>query len=1038
MVVILGIIGDFLHKPYNSVEDPLDLWFHSLSSGSVVPAFSVGYSVGMAKSQATLAILLAVQQLESAGSFTADEFSTVGAEIAALLSIKAMTDPGKTIEEQVEKSIAKKFRVSDRPRPTVVQLHTAFAKVVAHKHATGDSRPDGQLLGIVIKEFNGKQTSKNRVQSDEREAILTLHNQTPEFRRVLVEHWQAFPVACSAVPVSLLAKPWHNNSYEPPVKKQVSPRTYEALLGSPEKREMWLKRVVGKYLKNLKDARASGKPVNLRSQGAVFRKEPDEELVRHMSCLFTAWLPEFRRNLSPAGLEELIARFYRGALDRELAEKFKSADESLQTNDWRFLTTMSEFKGQVSSVGDVSMADAAQEKLAADFKYDMLALKKEEKMWATYLTQTRMFHAESHNSKVEEQEAVQILWMATAKDYIKVRYPVRGLKAVQDAPSLTTTMVENFAEHLGVQKANTYKIYVANLTFVGAAYEKKIPEVISIIRDKILNDPERSCAVVVAPNTGSYRQTYDEDAAEKSRREVLDLLRDDANEFMVADCTLFFDPASMWSKSRRLKHEVFMCISNRRTEKGELRSKFQSSTFFIRQSVSQFVTCLQRHEMVDPTVRINAGDQGSLSKMRERAQWVTGSSVYGTLINDVWKGMSVSCEDVACIIDLLGYDHHLATTVMTRAGIVDASTPREMCGTLVSEGKQVEDFLENRIVAKLRNKCEEKQYIVAGAPDLSAVVVTGARVFVKPTYNEEDYKLTKPLADDTLPLRSTTVDKWMGSGVPVSMVDQFKAELLKHNTTFNKEGRPWSPAATEQVKRPAVEPAVGQDAVPMPPTEGGPQTVEEITKKHPQLCEKTVGGVKFMSSLDGPLYAIVTEDLVFSRHTPLALLAGDYVVGTKYEQAIADGMDIFEWKMTSDTFEASFTCEPEMGFSPELAPLHKFLHFLESKNKVRVNIECHNYKRDTTTSTTSSPDRHATYTVTNQEKCGFKPKPRGLVNQKVPFCSGVGNGALKDAPLLRMCMRLKYTDDQKSIQPQRPGVYFKKDMRMKKGIYQLL
>ena len=48
--VILGVITDFLHRPYNSIEDPLDLWFHNLVPGSVVPAFSVGYSVGMAKS----------------------------------------------------------------------------------------------------------------------------------------------------------------------------------------------------------------------------------------------------------------------------------------------------------------------------------------------------------------------------------------------------------------------------------------------------------------------------------------------------------------------------------------------------------------------------------------------------------------------------------------------------------------------------------------------------------------------------------------------------------------------------------------------------------------------------------------------------------------------------------------------------------------------------------------------------------------------------------------------------------------------------
>jgi len=30
-------------------QDPLDLWFQNLPAGSVIPAFSIGYSVGMAK-----------------------------------------------------------------------------------------------------------------------------------------------------------------------------------------------------------------------------------------------------------------------------------------------------------------------------------------------------------------------------------------------------------------------------------------------------------------------------------------------------------------------------------------------------------------------------------------------------------------------------------------------------------------------------------------------------------------------------------------------------------------------------------------------------------------------------------------------------------------------------------------------------------------------------------------------------------------------------------------------------------------------------
>ena len=37
---------------------------------------------------------------------------------------------------------------------------------------------------------------------------------------------------------------------------------------------------------------------------------------------------------------ELMGKFMQGTLDRELAEKVKSADESLTVHDWRFLLTL--------------------------------------------------------------------------------------------------------------------------------------------------------------------------------------------------------------------------------------------------------------------------------------------------------------------------------------------------------------------------------------------------------------------------------------------------------------------------------------------------------------------------------------------------------------------------------------------------------------------------------------------------------------------------------------------------------------------------
>ena len=91
--MILGIISDFLHKPYSSIEDPLDLWFHDLVPVTEIQLFSVGYSVGMGKSVACLAILYAVFGLHATGALSDEEIHSVKEELAALLAMKAMTDP---------------------------------------------------------------------------------------------------------------------------------------------------------------------------------------------------------------------------------------------------------------------------------------------------------------------------------------------------------------------------------------------------------------------------------------------------------------------------------------------------------------------------------------------------------------------------------------------------------------------------------------------------------------------------------------------------------------------------------------------------------------------------------------------------------------------------------------------------------------------------------------------------------------------------------------------------------------------------------
>jgi hypothetical protein len=114
----------------------------------------------------------------------------------ALMSIKATCVPEDDIEGQVCKSPSKKFRFVERPRPSAIQLHTAFSRIVTFRKGNGEKKPTTTLLAQVMASYNVQQTAKGKISSDERDAVLMLQEQVPAFREALSVHWLNFPVKC--------------------------------------------------------------------------------------------------------------------------------------------------------------------------------------------------------------------------------------------------------------------------------------------------------------------------------------------------------------------------------------------------------------------------------------------------------------------------------------------------------------------------------------------------------------------------------------------------------------------------------------------------------------------------------------------------------------------------------------------------------------------------------------------------------------------------------------------------------------------------
>ena len=164
-----------------------------------------------------------------------------------------------------------------------------------------------------------------------------LADQVAEFKDLLRTHWRNYPVKYSAVPVINLALPWLVSLHEPSVKKADRPLHYSIQSPSPQKNLMWLKMVIGKYVHKLAEAASTGKAVNLQGMAGTLRQGNDLDLTFHCVGLYCHFESAFKERCGVLAVKELEAKFFRGALERELMEKVKAKDPALTIEDFRFV-----------------------------------------------------------------------------------------------------------------------------------------------------------------------------------------------------------------------------------------------------------------------------------------------------------------------------------------------------------------------------------------------------------------------------------------------------------------------------------------------------------------------------------------------------------------------------------------------------------------------------------------------------------------------------------------------------------------------------
>ena len=153
-VYTMGVIEDFLEKPYVSANDPIRVLNpKQVAEGTPLVDVTLRIDIGMSKSLATKMIPLAVHELK----LTNTELQTILPQLKAIYTAKATFQPAEDGRQQIKKSLGSKMQLAKRPSPDVVQMSWAW-----QQQAQDEGRMYAEVIDEFIAEYNQDSTRMYR------------------------------------------------------------------------------------------------------------------------------------------------------------------------------------------------------------------------------------------------------------------------------------------------------------------------------------------------------------------------------------------------------------------------------------------------------------------------------------------------------------------------------------------------------------------------------------------------------------------------------------------------------------------------------------------------------------------------------------------------------------------------------------------------------------------------------------------------------------------------------------------------------------
>lgn len=1063
---ILDTVHNFLARSYNSKKEPLELLFApGANEGEVIGPWSMVHSIGMGKSSACRMILEAAFNL----NLNDDEIRAIAPQLKALLRMRAIYDPAETEEQQFFKSMTGKAILSERPRPDPLMWATRWSKVIGSQ---GLSFQD--VVQDKIKDYNRDKTEGVAISREEAMFITFFPFQNADFINLLEYHWQNYKVQESAVNIKRLALKDLNPNLKQKRCSKDNTLFQEVFRWTPQKNHYWLMREVGTFLKNIKEAVRAGKKVNLRGSANQYRAEPS--LTAHdEACIFVHFLKDMVHHTTASQYQEIVSRYSKGHYNKELAEKAKLMDPTLKVLDFRFLQLMTR-TGPGSKVQGPSEDEVEAKAEDAELNVVEVKLARERDSWQDYKRAFKAHHAKCHEDRKEVNAAFATKLNNKSEEFCNLTCPTRRVPE-EGVQTFIADCISSWSEVEGLPAERVKVLFLIRFDQLGAHYYANAMACIRMVADHLALD-NQSAALFLAPNTSKPGDCYQEDNIRKATEEMDEALRDDGLSLRVTRCSLLLNDDSLGGQRCRRPgcHTAWFVMSNTLDDNKQHVCLFDRSYLQQRRRASKELTVLERGQWVNPCApltRVSGGN--SLSKAQRSKQWYTGVTFWTELRESIMMWSGLGYNDAIAWVDLLPYDDKLQLSVVnSRVQGPGSKVPRQMViapiwakmAQLPSTDKvdngRVEDFIK-KSVRRYTNSLVRTGTLKLEGLDIRDLKEAGTQ---PPTYNEKSYKMTCPNAAGLLPLRQDWLDT-MNERIQAKS-SRLQDIIKEHNKLVNPSGVPYK----GELKRPA-EQSGEQDAecaaAVVGPEVDGPRSADDFSAD--QCIEGLSTEHKFFIK-DGKLWLYAMQDQVVLTQEPLMQIWGEYMCGTENKKDIARFKSkSIEWNMTSMEYRASFSIvqdnQKARPFPVQPMQLGQFLYFLEEENFSGFGIECHSLaegkdqgpgskdqapaskvqaegKVQGPGSQESAPS--ASYSIEQVEECIFLPKALATkMKMKKENAGSCLDFTLWDFPSMshasgrvEIIMHLEFKESENTILPQKPGIYLKAPIKVKKGDFILL